>query len=89
MAVVVLSRKHVRHRLTVGGELLGLLLSPFHQLGETGLGFVDRPATQGAMPRCRRMPAGRVIWSRRDTVSTSWRGCTRDASAERLPIGSR
>jgi hypothetical protein len=44
MAVVVLSRKHDRHRLTVGGELLGLLLSPFHQLGETGLGFVDRPA---------------------------------------------
>jgi hypothetical protein len=28
----------------VGGELLGLLLSAFHQLGETGLGFVDRPA---------------------------------------------
>jgi hypothetical protein len=44
MAVVVLSRKHDCHRLTVGGELLGLLLSPFHQLGETGLGFVDRPA---------------------------------------------
>ena len=44
MAEVVLSRKHDRHRLTVGGELLGLLLSPFHQLGETGLGLVDRPA---------------------------------------------
>ena len=44
MAEVVLSRKHDRHRLTVGGEPMGLLLSPFHQLGETGLGLVDRPA---------------------------------------------
>ena len=37
MAALVLSRNHDRHRLTVGGELLGLLLSPFHQLGETSL----------------------------------------------------
>jgi hypothetical protein len=44
MAVVVLSRNHDRNRLTVGGELLGLLLSPFHQLGEMSLGFLDRPA---------------------------------------------
>ena len=33
-----------RKQRTVGGELLGLLLSPFHEFGETGLGFVDRQA---------------------------------------------
>ena len=33
-----------RNQRTVGGELLGLLLSPVHRFGETGIGFVDRQA---------------------------------------------
>ena len=41
-------RDHLRHRLAMGGELLGTTLATFDQLREPGLGFMDRPALHGS-----------------------------------------
>ena len=46
LPLVGLSREHHGNRLTVGGELLGSLLGPLHQLGETSFRLMDGPGLQ-------------------------------------------